>query len=147
MIPENDIFKNFSVVFRRVQMFLDKELKDTNIRSGQVPILRILAENDGISQDQIRHILHVDRSSIAKTIRPLLAEGYLRREVNPEDKRAYKIFLTDKGRAVAPIIEGKIAQWEKIVFEGVDKENLDAFFHILKQVSGNAFNYFDKIIK
>ncbi len=50
--------------------------------------------------DQIRNILHVDRSSIAKTIRPLLSEGYIRREVNPEDKRAYKIFLTEKGRAI-----------------------------------------------
>ena len=85
-------------------MNLDRELKDYNIRAGQVPILRILDEEDGISQEEIKQVLHMDKGALAKTIKPLITQGYIIREKTPEDRRVYSVTLTKKGRQIMPYL-------------------------------------------
>ena len=132
-----------SVIYRRAQMFLDRELKSLNIRAGQVPIMVILDRENGISQDRIKNILHVDKGTVAKTIKPLITEGYVEREINPEDRRAYCIALTDKGRSVMPVITEHLEQWMGIMMEGFSTEENDQVFGFLHRMSGSAFGFIE----
>ena len=100
MKPEEQMTfgRSLSIISRHGQMYLDRKLKPLHIRAGQIPILRLLGVKDGISQERIGKFFHLDKGTIAKTIRPLISEGYINRKTNPQDRRAYQVFLTRKGR-------------------------------------------------
>ncbi len=144
MFYNESMLKFFSVIYRRAQMHLDRELKNYNIRAGQVPILRILDTNDGLMQDDIKNILHMDKGALAKTIKPLISEGYIVREKKTEDKRAYTITLTQKGQEIMPHLSEIIAKWISILTNGLNKKETKKAFTLLSKMSDNAFFYFEK---
>ncbi len=128
-------------------MNLDRELKDYNIRAGQVPILRILDEEDGISQEEIKQVLHMDKGALAKTIKPLITQGYIIREKTPEDRRVYSVTLTKKGRQIMPYLSVIISDWINAVTKGFTKPEKKNAFKLLSKMSENAFDHFEKIKK
>ncbi len=138
------MLKFFSVIHRRAMMYLDKELVSFNIRAGQVPILRILAEEDGITQEKIKRLLHMDKGALAKTIKPLITHGYIVREQAKDDGRAYAISLTPKGREVMPQISTIIANWIDTVTLGMTKKEQNNAHNLLAKMSQNAFKHFEK---
>ncbi len=125
-------------------MYLDHNLTHLNIRSGQVPILRILKSKEGLSQNVLCGYLHVDRGTIAKTIKPLIREGYIKRIINPDDRRAYKIYLTGKGKSVLRELNAIIDSWLYEIAGGLTDFEKEMLQNILSRVSGNAFGFFDK---
>ena len=128
-------------------MHLDRELKDYNIRAGQVPILRILDLEDGITQDDIKSLLHMDKGALAKTIKPLITEGYIIRQTKTEDRRAYRVMLTKKGRNIMPHLSEIIAKWINVLTSGLTKEEAETAFNLLSHMSENAFSYIEKLKK
>ena len=111
-----------SLIGRCSQIYFDRELSPIKIRSGQIRILRALDIRDGINQEHIRHRSHLDKGTIAKTIKPLIREGYIQRTKNPDDKRSYQITLTDKGRDIMPILKQAIHGWTDILTAGFTDE-------------------------
>ncbi len=126
-------------------MYLDKELKSFNIRAGQVPILRILDDDDGITQEKIKRLLHMDKGALAKTIKPLITHGYIVRERAKDDGRAYAISLTPMGQKIMPQISTIIANWIETVTHGMTKKEQKDAHKLLAKMSQNAFEHFEKI--
>ncbi len=129
---------HLSIILRRGQMYLDRQLEPFGVRAGQLPILRILGRKDGISQEGIRKFLHLDKGTIAKTIRPLLNAGYVTRKRDPKDKRAYQIFLTRKGREILPDLKDATTRWTDAITEGLTEEERDTAYALLSKMSENA---------
>ncbi len=125
-------------------MYLDRELKDYNIRAGQVPILRTLAEEDGITQEKIKHLLHMDKGALAKTIKPLITHGYIVRKRSPDDGRAYAVSLTPKGREIMPQLSLIIGDWINTVTQGLTETEQKDAHELLAKMSQNAFEHFEK---
>ncbi len=125
-------------------MYLDRELKSFNIRAGQVPILRILDEADGITQEKIKHLLHMDKGALAKTIKPLITHGYIVRKRAEDDGRAYAISLTPMGRKIMPQVSTIIANWIDTVTQGLTKKEQKDAHKLLEKMSQNAFKHFEK---
>jgi DNA-binding MarR family transcriptional regulator len=123
-------------------MYLDRDLKSLHVRSGQIPILRILEIRGGINQESIRRYLHLDKGSIAKNIRPLITEGYITRETDPSDKRSYRIFLTEKGREILPAVGEALEKWNHILTAGFSEEEKAAMAIFLSRMSENVRAHF-----
>ena len=138
------MLKFFSVIHRRAMMYLDRELTRLNIRAGQVPILRILDEEDGITQEEIKRQLHMDKGALAKTIKPLITHGYIVRAQSLDDGRAYAISLTEKGRTIMPHLSGIIAGWIKTITRDLTASERQTAHELLDRMSQNAFDYFEE---
>ncbi|MBW1780598.1 MAG: MarR family transcriptional regulator [Deltaproteobacteria bacterium] len=132
---------HLSIILRRGQMYLDRELEHLDVRAGQIPILRVLGIKDGIDQKSIRKFLHLDKGTIAKTIRPLVKNGYVIRKTNPRDKRAYRIFLTRKGHKVLPEVKDAVNRWMDAITAGFTVEEKEAAYTLLSRMSENAREY------
>jgi DNA-binding MarR family transcriptional regulator len=132
---------HLSIVIRRGQMYLDRKLEPFDVRSGQIPILRLLEIKDGINQESIRKYLHIDKGSIAKTIKPLINGGYVTRKTNPKDKRAYQIFLTRKGREIIPDIKNAVTRWTDALTANFTEEEKETAYVLLSRMSENAIKY------
>ncbi len=127
-----------SLIMRCGQMYFNRKLGPLNIKAGQIAILRALDFQDGISQEAIRLLFHLDKGTVAKAIKPLVREGYIIREVSPYDKRAYQIFLTDKGRKIMPELKKTLKQWTDFLTRDFTESEKRTVEDLLSRMADNA---------
>lgn len=78
-------------------------------------LLVILSKNpEGIRQKNIAEKVGINQSSTSELINKLESDGYIQRTVDPQDKRATLLFLTEKGQARAAEVEDE----REALFEG-----------------------------
>ena len=61
-------------------------------------VLAILSKREGITQNELSKISHLNEGTISVTIASLENEGFVRKVADRYDHRAFRIYLTDKGR-------------------------------------------------
>lgn len=64
-------------------------------------VLMFLLRHPGSSQRNIAEFAGVTTSAINQVVKSMQEEGYLRKEVDPCDKRNSRLSLTEKGQSVA----------------------------------------------
>ena len=90
---------NLRKATRAVTRLFDEALRPLGIRSTQLPILATLALDSPLTVTQISEALVMDRTSLARLLRPLAESNLITVEV-AEDRRARNVHLTQTGRAV-----------------------------------------------
>ena len=114
-------------------------MNDYNIGSGQYIILLTLFRNSGISQEELSDYLKIDKGSIAKSIKKLEDEAYIKRSIDSDDKRAYKIFLTQKALDIIPIVQEAIKSWEDIIVSDLSDSEKQMIEQLLYKMAKKAY--------
>lgn len=65
-------------------------------------------------------------------------KGLVIREKSIVDKRAYDVRLTEKGKAMQPVIIDKLKHWTEILSIGMDKEMVEFIIDNLMLMANNA---------
>ena len=65
---------------------------------GYGHILSLLAENDGLTQQQIAQILGIRPQSASEAVTSLEEQGLIEKSSNPQDKRSFLLSITPEGR-------------------------------------------------
>src|SRR5215207_9069989 len=71
-----------------------------NLYEGQDQVLRQLWEEDGLPQAELTRRLGVEAASVSKALERMEKSGFVTRQQDPEDARANRITLTDRGKAL-----------------------------------------------
>lgn len=135
------LIKLVSQLYRFTQTQLDISLERFNLTSGMYPYILILYNHEGISQNCISKKLNVDKAMSARTIKRLIELDYISKEVDQEDSRAYRLFLTEKSKKIIPEIKQEIHNWIDIISLGSDDEDVDKVILFLNNALDNAKNY------
>lgn len=135
---QSSIGRWVSVLYRFRQNYLGKRLDSYNIGSGQHVYLMVLARNNGISQEELSKYLKIDKATTAKAVKKLEEGGYVCRDVDAMDRRAYQVFLTKKALAVIPIIEQAVRDWEQLVTRGLNENEIVLVEELLEKMAYNA---------
>jgi DNA-binding MarR family transcriptional regulator len=125
-------------LYRHARIYFEKELAPFGLGSGALPVLKALLHHDGITQQELTEHLHVDKATITRTITKLTQLEYVRRENDPEDKRAYRLFVTEKARETAPKIRRVLHSWTAILSEGLTAEEKETALRLLRHMRDNA---------
>lgn len=64
----------------------------------------------------------MDKATAARAIKKLEDAGYVYRQQDPEDKRTYRAFVTEKGRSLEEKMRKIALKWDSTVFSGLSKE-------------------------
>ncbi|MGL5506720.1 MAG: MarR family winged helix-turn-helix transcriptional regulator [Paraclostridium sp.] len=105
--------------------------------SGQFMFLVNLYKNDGISQEELAEILNIDKGTTARAIKKLEEEGFIRREKDEKDKRAYKLYITDKAEDVKEDIFSILREWEDVLLCDLNREEVIVIKQLLKKISNS----------
>lgn len=89
------IGRYISQIYRKGNSFISKEISKFGIGSGQIMFLMQLYKKDGISQEELAENLHIDKGTTCRAIKKLEEESFLIRVKDENDKRAYKLYLTE----------------------------------------------------
>lgn len=100
----NPRFRNWVAVARAchlVQQELARQLKPLDLKTPHLDIMVNLVRSPGMSQQDLAHKLFVGRSNMTMLLPQMEKRGLVERRADPDDKRALRLFLTEKGRALA----------------------------------------------
>jgi DNA-binding MarR family transcriptional regulator len=127
-----------SVIHRTHHIFIDEQMKRFGLSSGQLFTLIHLAHEQGITQDTLVRRFRVDKGTVARAVRRLEDAGYISRTVDHENRRAVRIFLTEKGEDIVPEIIRIDREWEEAVFAGLADEERRQAEAILRTIAHNS---------
>lgn len=94
------------------------QMMNLGIHPGQLPMIRLLSFEDGLTQREIARRLNIRPPTVTVTIRRLERSGLLCRRSDERDRRASRISLTELGREKADEIKKILMKNEEIMFEG-----------------------------
>lgn len=127
-----------SVLYRYAQCYLDRELRQFNISSGQFMFLAALLGKDGISQESLSSILNIDKGTTAKALKKLEKVGYITRITDTDDKRVNKVYVTNKALEIKPFLMQISLNWTDTLTSGFTEEEKGQILELLKRMSQNA---------
>ena len=116
----DEIFKNAPFIAfihnmsKNQLKYLNSRLNDLNL-GHDIRYIMIVYENPGISQEDLVNISGQSKGNIAKIVRKLEDEVYIKREVNPENRRKYMLKTTSKANELVPKIRQISKDWERDV--------------------------------
>jgi MarR family transcriptional regulator, lower aerobic nicotinate degradation pathway regulator len=86
--------------YQRAFALFKEEFDPYDLTPQQFGLLAFLWLEDGLSQTELSARSQIDRSTMGGLIDRLEKEGMVERRHHPEDRRAYQVFLTLKGKSL-----------------------------------------------
>jgi len=136
-----------SLLYRYGQMYIGDRLKHLDIGRGQHIFLNTLYKEDGLSQEELSSYLRIDKGTTAKALKKLEQQGYVTRQVRDEDKRSYRIFLTEKALLIKDEVRAVLAEWRNIVSDGLTEEEKRLALELLEKMGTNAARLYEETDK
>lgn len=106
--------------------------------AAAAPLLFIRRLGGGVRQVTLADYVGVEGATLVRLVDQLCAAGLVRREVDPSDRRANVLSLTDEGERMAELIEVELKRLRTDVFAEVSEEDVAATLRVLDALSRAA---------
>lgn len=134
---ESGIAEEIMHVSRRLFQRGAQMMENMNIGVGQVPILKLLAENGTMTQRQIAEEIRVTPATICGTIKRMERAGLIQRASAESDGRVTCISLTDEGRERAQQAMAMIERSHRELMHGFSDEELRQMQDFVRRMGEN----------
>ena len=125
----------FSIIYRHGKTINDRMIRKFHLSGGQSRYL---------SQEELAQYYQIDKGAIAKSVRRMGELGYVKREQNPEDRRAYCLFPTARAREVMDFCREDMKRMEQAFEESLTPEEIETFQRLLLRVTDNMQKYIEE---
>jgi len=98
---------------------------------GMWYFLRILWEEDGLTQRELSQRIEMMEPTTATALRNMAERNLVRRVRNATDKRKVNIYLTDEGRALREVLLPFAIQVNETALAGVSPDDIACFRKVL----------------
>ncbi|RAL21393.1 MarR family transcriptional regulator [Thermoflavimicrobium daqui] len=123
--------------YRKLNQLLFLRLKEYEITPEQWSVLYRLSQKDGINQREIAIRTSKDQPTTKRILDCLQKKNLIEKKMSPSDRRAFLIYLTDKGKHLAqqllPIEQKIMAE----ISVGMDQAEINQFKNKLLLISEN----------
>ncbi|MFH2008375.1 MAG: MarR family winged helix-turn-helix transcriptional regulator [bacterium] len=108
------------------------------IRPAYLGVLLVLWGGDGVRSVDLAHRAGLEPSTMTGLLDRMARDGLVRREADPDDRRAQRIFLTDHGREVEGPVNEVVDSTVERVLGNVPDKDLRQLKTTLRQMLANA---------
>jgi len=105
--------------------------KGGKVTLAQAGILFLLREKDGRYMSEMGQVIGVDNSAMTRLVDRLEKSGLVKRQIDPENRRAISVLLTEVGREEASGALKIIKSINEEIKKGYSPAEVDAFTKIL----------------
>ena len=124
----------------RLQTVFRQERLGADICAAHHVFVFTICAHPGLSQDEIARALYLNKSTVTRALSSLEERGLVRRELNPEDKRQTLVYPTEAMLELLPRIREISTEWNGIIENGIEREELEVFYSVLLRMEKNAKN-------
>jgi DNA-binding MarR family transcriptional regulator len=100
-------------------------------------LLVIHEKDEQITQQELADYFKIDKASMVRVIDYLSKAGYIKRKVDPSDRRQHFLLLTSRGKAFVPVLKEAIEELNALALDGIGEKEKKAFYEMLEKVCGN----------
>jgi DNA-binding MarR family transcriptional regulator len=104
----------------------------TDVRPAYGSLLVPLFEHDGLHMGELARRAHLSKQTVTTLVRAMETSGLVRREQDQLDRRAYRIYLTDRSHSFRPVAEQVIQELDAIVAASLNPEQIAILTDALK---------------
>ncbi|HKK76181.1 MAG TPA: MarR family transcriptional regulator [Saprospiraceae bacterium] len=138
-IPAKTVFFTIEKTIKTYRKFSQKNISSvvSDITIDQKLVLQYLDSNPDLNQKQIEYLVFKDKASMTRIINNMVDKDYLKRRVNEEDRRSFKIEISVKGKEVLKKLPPVIMSNRKRAFAGISEEELIQLERTLNKILSN----------
>ena len=128
-------------IMGRYNASIRDEMAKLGLTTPKMRALAVLSVMDGLAIGQLAIHAIVEQSTLSRAVDALQSEGLVRREVDAEDGRTVRVFITPEGRARFEVLWPHMAETYHAMFQGIDPEEQRAFVATLQKMHANIRDF------
>ena len=110
-------------------------LKNEGLTSGQPKVLEYLSEHNGAMQKDIAAACRIEPATMTSLLCGMEKKGLITRSA--PDRRSLSVYLSDKGKALVPLIEQEFARIESVATNGFSDDEREMLVSLLSRMREN----------
>ncbi|OHC58650.1 MAG: transcriptional regulator [Rhodobacterales bacterium RIFCSPHIGHO2_02_FULL_62_130] len=124
-------------IMGRYNASLREEMADLGLTTPKMRALAVLSVVEGPLIRELSVLTVVEQSTLSRALEQLTNDGLVRRETDPNDSRAVRVFITDAGRASFETLWPHMAEAQARMFRGIPEDERRAFVATLQKMLAN----------
>lgn len=134
----SEILREIGIISRALASIGNIEFKDIHLNKDQYLYLTRIYENPGIINDALAELVKQERTTVAKSIRKLEQDGLIIKEIDPDNKKIRRLYVTNQAEDAYDYLRREEAHSEKAALKGLTKVEQETLVQLLKKVSTNV---------
>jgi DNA-binding MarR family transcriptional regulator len=123
--PDRRLVFLLNVAQRRLQRWVATRTEKSGATAVQSGLLLVLGQRDGILMGEAGAALDLGPPGISGLVERMIAADLIRRNADPEDGRAWRLWLTPAGRAALAQTKAELARVNARLTEGFSDAEID----------------------
>ncbi len=137
-LQERSLGRWIATLFRRSRVTLDRVFEPMGLGKGLYLYLALLSRQEGLTQHQLAVELVFDEGTVARALQRLSKEGWLRKERDEKDGRAFRVHLSEKAFEAMPKVIQELEAWNNRLVKGFSPEEKELALQLLVRMAENA---------
>jgi DNA-binding MarR family transcriptional regulator len=136
-----DFNRSFGFVLHETARLLskryDQRAKSLGLTRAQIQVLAYLVYHEGINQAGLAELIEMEPISLARLIDRMEQSGWVERRPDPRDRRAWRLYITDKAKPVFAEMIAIGAEVRGEALAGFTEAERDQVMELLMRVRRN----------
>ena len=129
---------------RMAMAILQERIRRYKVAVGQFPILVHLWEEQGITQKALCDLIRVEQPTLANTLKRMERDGLIKRIPDKDDKRQWRIYLTDRALDLKDVLQEESRSVNKIIVGRLNETEQKEFIRLIGIITSNLENELSK---
>jgi DNA-binding MarR family transcriptional regulator len=121
-------------IMGRYNASLREEMAGLGLTTPKMRALAVLSVIDGPLIRELAVYAVAEQSTLSRALDALALEGLIRREADPSDSRATRVFITEAGRTAFEALWPHMAEAHARMFRGIPEDERRAFVGTLQKM-------------
>jgi DNA-binding MarR family transcriptional regulator len=136
-----DVSRNFGFLLNDVARLLrvayDRRVKALGLTRSQWWVVTHLFRADGVTQSELAETLEIEKPTLGRLLDRLEAKGWVRREHDARDRRAWRVHLTDAVEPAMHTLRDVAAELRRDALTGLPAAERERFVDTLIAIKSN----------
>lgn len=134
---EDNIGSMIAQVARLMRRSFDERARSIGVTRPQWQVLSLLSRHEGSNQGGLAEMLEVEPITLGRMIDRLQEAALVERRPDPADRRAWRLFMTPKGRELIDLMMPLARETLETALDGVGAAQRDELMGMLDRMRGN----------
>lgn len=135
---------NITDIARCAAQYRTEKFSPMGLKACHGSYLAVICESPGITQDQLARRIFINKSNVARQLAILEEDGFVRRSPSREDKRAMRVYPTEKALQILPQVRKVLTDWEQLLTQDLSGEEKALLGKMLCKMKSRAADWFEE---
>ncbi|HZX70315.1 MAG TPA: MarR family transcriptional regulator [Rhodanobacter sp.] len=128
------LLNDVTLLFRK---HFDRRAVKFGLTRAQWRATKMLYHREGLRQTELAEFLEMEPIAVGRVIDRLQAAGFVERRPDPKDRRAWRLYITERARVIVGDMELIARDLRKDATLGIEVDELRQALGVLNRIKGN----------